>query len=388
MAHGREGPDIVMQTRYAGASEIRSVTDHEQNRTPDGSSAIDPLRSHLNRILLGPSTQQEALESMWRKGVRKPSAQAESPYVQSVISASPTFFALHDDEGFVEWDQDKLDEWVETTMAWLKKEYGEDLVHVSLHLDETTPHLHVLIVPTYERKNRKPSRRKKSGETIEEFQERLTEWENNPQITRTAGRSSSEYWSKVHCRTDARRSYHAAVQHLGLGYGRDFVAERSPSPTHKVTGTWVREEAARLAEERRQLDADRASIATDRAAMIEEAKVSVSRVRSRATEIMIATKEVVKEIREEVEIEKAQLSEDQAKLHQDRADFEFERASLHDEVRFLRDQLKGALKTVIRWIKGKELSDKMAAEGTQLVRDHHQLVSPPEETPEDAGPGF
>ena len=116
MAHGREGPDIVMQTRYAGVSEIRSVTDHEQNRTPDGSSAIDPFRSHLNRILLGPSTQQEALGLMWEKGVRKPSAQAESPYVQSVISASPSFFALHD-EGSVGWDQDKLDEWIETTMA-------------------------------------------------------------------------------------------------------------------------------------------------------------------------------------------------------------------------------------------------------------------------------
>ncbi|MGB6038094.1 MAG: plasmid recombination protein, partial [Cryomorphaceae bacterium] len=288
------------------------------------------------------------------------------------------------------WDQAKLDEWIETTMTWLRKEYGDDLTHVSLHLDETTPHLHVLIVPTYERKNRKPSRRKKSGETIEEFQERLTDWENNPEITRTAGRSSSEYWSKVHCRTDARRSYHAAVEHLGLGYGRDFVAERSPSPTNKVTGTWVREEAARLADERIQLDRDRVAIATDREAMIEDAKISVGRIRSRATEIIMATKKAAKEIRDEVEIEKAQLSEDQAKLHQDRADFEVERASLHDEVRSLRDQLKGALKTVIRWIKGKELSDEMAAEGTQLVRDHHRLVSPPsppEESPENAGPG-
>lgn len=262
MAHGREGPDIVMQIRYAGASEIRAETDHEANRTPDGSSAIDPLRSHLNRILHGPSTQQEALDEMWEKGVRRPSAQAESPYVQSVISASPGFFIRNDDEGSGEWDQEKLDLWVKDTMAWLRKEYGADLVHASLHLDETTPHIHVLIVPTYERKNRRPSQRKKSGETSEDFQERLTEWENEPKITRTAGRSSSEYWSKVHCRTDARRSYHAAVQHLGLGYGRDFVAEGKPSPEHKLTGTWVREEAARIAVDRAALVIDRDSIIT------------------------------------------------------------------------------------------------------------------------------
>jgi hypothetical protein len=298
MAHGREGPDIVMQIRYAGASEIRAETDHEANRTPDGSSAIDPLRSHLNRILHGPSTQQEALDEMWEKGVRRPSAQAESPYVQSVISASPGFFIRNDDEDSGEWDQEKLDLWVQDTMAWLRKEYGDDLVHASLHLDETTPHIHVLIVPTYERKNRRPSQRKKSGETSEDFQERLTEWENEPKITRTAGRSSSEYWSKVHCRTDARRSYHAAVQHLGLGYGRDFVAEGKPSPEHKLTGTWVREEAARIAVDRAALAVDRDSIIT---AAQTKADQIVSDAESKSASLIAAA-------RKESDAERAQLA--------------------------------------------------------------------------------
>ena len=253
MAHGRSGPDIVMTTRYAGASEIRAVSDHEENRTPDGSSAIDTVRSHLNEILHGPATQQKALDVMWEKGVKKPTQQAEEPYVQIVISASSSFFRSAG-QGPGEWDPDKLKVWKDATMAWLQKEYGKDLAHVSLHLDEDTPHMHVLVVPTYEKKQgRKPSQRKKSGETYEEFQERLTEWKNSPETTRTAGRSSSEYWSKTWCRLEARKSYHQAVEHLGLGYGKDFVGENEDSPKRKVTGTWVREEAVRLADERAEL---------------------------------------------------------------------------------------------------------------------------------------
>lgn len=273
MAHDRSGPDIVMQTRYAGASEIRSVTDHEINRSPDGSSAIDPMRSHLNRILHGPSSQQEALDLMWQKGVRPPAAQSESPYVQTVLSASPAFFYTHDDVGNLALDQRKLDDWVRETMTWLKLEYGDDLAHASLHLDETTPHVHVLIIPTYTRKSRQPSRRAKSGETIEDFEVRLEAWKKSSDGVRTAGRSSSNYWSKMWCRRDARKSYHAAVAHLGLGYGRDFVEEGQPSPDNKLTGTWVREQAADFARYRATLSADMAAITAERAGLFEQRKV-------------------------------------------------------------------------------------------------------------------
>jgi len=227
----------------------------------------------MNEILHGPKSQQEALEKLWADGVRKPTQQAEDPYVQMVLSASPSFFRS-EGQGPGEWDPEKLKAWQDKTLAWLKKEYGKDLVHVSLHLDEDTPHMHVLIVPTYERKSRKPSRRAKQGETEDDFAVRLAKWEKVGASTRTAGRSSSDYWSKMWCRRDARLSYHEDMKALGLGYGRDFVGENEPSPEHKVTGRWVREEAARLADERQALgqdhaaiDADRAKLAEDRAAL-------------------------------------------------------------------------------------------------------------------------
>lgn len=267
MAHGREGPDIVMTTRYVSNSEIRAVSEHEKNRTPDGSSAIDPLRSHLNEILHGPQTQQQAVDALYASGVKKPAAQAESPFVQIVLSASPEFFRA-DNQGPGEWDQSKLQEWRDSTMRWLREEYGDDLAHASLHLDEDTPHIHVLIVPTYTKKPRVPGRRKQ-GETQDEFEARKRAAQNGETI-RTVGRSSNEYWKGNYVRRIARQSYHKAMEPLGLGYGRDFVGEGEASPERKATAQHVREQAQANKEDRAKIDADRVLLDAERASFREE----------------------------------------------------------------------------------------------------------------------
>jgi hypothetical protein len=108
MAHDRKGPDIVMTARYVGLREIHAVTEHEVNRDSDGTSAIDPSRSHLNEILHGPSTQTEAIEEMLKAGVKSPAKQSDTPFIQIVYSASPDYFR-DEGEGAGTWNQEKLD---------------------------------------------------------------------------------------------------------------------------------------------------------------------------------------------------------------------------------------------------------------------------------------
>jgi len=321
MAHGREGPDIVMTIRYATASDVKAVTDHELNRTPDGSSAIDPARSPLNMVLHGPESQQAALSKMRADGVKGPAAQAEAPYVQMVLSASPSYFRPNG-EGPGEWDDSALDIWRDVTMEWLEREYGADLAHVSMHLDEDTPHMHVLIVPTYEKSARRPGKQK-NDETDENFAARVKAAEDRPKI-RTIGRSSNVYWSKNWARMNARKSYYAETdrQGLGLGYGRDFVGEGMPSPENAPTGKWVREKAADLAIKEAKLETDRTSaksqavdvmrnaqtkaekVLTDAKAMAEaeantiinEAKTRAERVTKKAVAVLSATEALIEEI--------------------------------------------------------------------------------------------
>lgn len=267
MAHGRQGPDIVMTIQPAAASDIRAMTQHELYRTPDGSSAIDPLRSHLNEILLGPRTQQEAVKKLYDDGVAKPALQAEAPFVQMVLSASSIFFR-QSDQGPGEWDQEALDTWVTSTMRWLRKEYEEDLIHVALHLDEDVPHMHVLIAPTYPKSPRMPGKQCK-GESDAEFTARK-EKALTAEPIRTVGRASNKYWKRNYVKLLARQSYHAAMEKLGLGYGRDFVGKDEPSPWRKETGVWVREQAAFLKDEHAKLESDRAALDAERAALDSE----------------------------------------------------------------------------------------------------------------------
>ena len=42
----------------------------------------------------------------------------------------------------------KLDEWIKKTIGWFQKEFGKkNVVSAVLHMDETTPHLHITVVP-------------------------------------------------------------------------------------------------------------------------------------------------------------------------------------------------------------------------------------------------
>lgn len=261
---------VVLTIRYAGAREISAMTAHETDRRPDGASAIDPTRSALNKVLHGPRTQAEAVQQLLASGVRGPTAQADRAYVQMVLSASPEYFR-GPGQGPGEWDQAKLDAWRAATMTWLKGEYGADLVHVSLHLDEDTPHVHVLVVPTYERKPRKPALRKKSGETPEQLAERVAAWEAAPAV-RTVGRSSSEYWSRKWCRREARKSYTAAVEPLGLEYGHDYVGEGLKGPMPTSTAQHVRKKAAAVEAERAEIERKAAALATAAQAIAEDVK--------------------------------------------------------------------------------------------------------------------
>lgn len=251
MAHGRQGPDIVMTIEYADQGDVEKMTSHELHRTPDGPSAIDPDRTVLNEILHGPRTQSEAVRQMKEEGVKGPTAQAETPFVQIVISASPGYFR-GDPSDVGTWDPEKLRRWKQSTLDWLKKEYGDDLAHVSLHLDEDTPHMHVLVVPTYTKRPRRPGRQKKN-ETLEEFEARRAVAETGEPVW-TMSRSSNAYWKRMWVRREARVSYWKAMQPLGLGYGKDFVGSGEESPDRKETAQWVREQAAQVKRDRVELD--------------------------------------------------------------------------------------------------------------------------------------
>ena len=105
----------------------------------------DPAKRNLNRILIGDENVcvnlEKHIEGVWK---RKDSCIARD----MVLTASPGFF-----KGI---SQLNLEKWINLNVEWVKKEYGDNCIFMCLHLDETSPHFHILISPIYiNRRNEK-----------------------------------------------------------------------------------------------------------------------------------------------------------------------------------------------------------------------------------------
>jgi|GEM_PF-1357199 len=64
-----------------------------------------------------------------------------------VLSASPSYFRPGRESMGGVFEPDKVKAWCTASLAWAKRQWADQLASVVLHLDEMTPHLHLLVVP-------------------------------------------------------------------------------------------------------------------------------------------------------------------------------------------------------------------------------------------------
>jgi len=64
-----------------------------------------------------------------------------------VLSASPSYFRPGRESIGGVFELDKVKTWTVASLAWAKRQWPDQLASVVLHLDEQTPHLHLLVVP-------------------------------------------------------------------------------------------------------------------------------------------------------------------------------------------------------------------------------------------------
>jgi len=105
----------------------------------------DAERVSLNRHIIAPADGnlmraiKERIADGYKggKAIRKDAIKA----ISLIMSGSHDIMMTIQEEG-------KLNDWVRANHDWLKKKYGEkNIVQLSLHMDERTPHLHAVIVP-------------------------------------------------------------------------------------------------------------------------------------------------------------------------------------------------------------------------------------------------
>lgn len=117
---------------------------------------VDQSRTHYNRSLVDYEPgQQVDLKSVIKDRIdnakasikRKDACVAE----EVMVTTSPEYWGDWKTQIDSKEFQDKLDAWQDATMKWFKKKYGDNVVQAELHLDETTPHIHLMIVPIMEK---------------------------------------------------------------------------------------------------------------------------------------------------------------------------------------------------------------------------------------------
>lgn len=107
---------------------------------------IDATLTPLNFCMPRDGTPKERLASKLKtlgKKVRKDAVVA----VELVLSLTPEWFDGLTKDRHALRNHPKFLEWGNASVAWASKEFGDNVIDVALHMDESSPHMHILVVP-------------------------------------------------------------------------------------------------------------------------------------------------------------------------------------------------------------------------------------------------
>lgn len=107
---------------------------------------IDPALTPLNLALKLDGTPHERLAERLKTVATKVRKDAVVT-IEMVLSMTPEWFDGLTEDRHALRKHPKFMEWANASIAWARKEFGRNVIDVALHMDESSPHLHVLAVP-------------------------------------------------------------------------------------------------------------------------------------------------------------------------------------------------------------------------------------------------
>lgn len=131
-------------------------------------SVRDDSRTALNRECIESSMNIGRTQAIWKRlseagfSRRKDDEEEKEKKTRKIKDNAVIalcFVCTSDEETMKKLEKEgKLDAWIKKSIEWFQREFGkENVVSAMLHMDETTPHLHITVVPitTAEAKERK-----------------------------------------------------------------------------------------------------------------------------------------------------------------------------------------------------------------------------------------
>ncbi|MGU8853384.1 MobV family relaxase [Clostridium perfringens] len=137
---------IIRVAKIKSLSDLYGYEKHV-NREIDTPNA-DTERSDENFIMRGSNNVVNTVKDFMNKHNLKIDGQGTKNQsvlcTEMLITASPDFFK--DKDGNI--DKNLVEKWAYSNDKWLKEKYGDNYLFSKVHLDETTPHISVIIQPT------------------------------------------------------------------------------------------------------------------------------------------------------------------------------------------------------------------------------------------------
>lgn len=121
-------------------------------RTGHKGENIDPDRTWANELLIGTTNLSADIKKRLKEAGVKPARKDAVVCREAVLTASPQFWG-DDWKGQLKNAnfKKKLDVWVKQSLKYFTDKYGLNVVQANLHMDETTPHIHIMFVPLVEK---------------------------------------------------------------------------------------------------------------------------------------------------------------------------------------------------------------------------------------------
>lgn len=119
---------------------------------------IDPTRTNQNRLIVGSKDLDAAAEKRIKEaGISRKIQGNSRRFKQILLSASPP--RIHEIFG----DPELLQRWIDKNLKFLYDTFGkENVINVTLHMDEKSPHLHCSVVPITDQPARSNGKERKT----------------------------------------------------------------------------------------------------------------------------------------------------------------------------------------------------------------------------------
>ncbi|MGV2990609.1 MobV family relaxase [Vibrio sp. E150_011] len=189
---------ILRVEKLKNFANIRQAGAH-QHRHHKHTPNADPARQHLNVVLVGTDNMARDVQNRLDDLTTSPRRNAVL-CMDGLITLSPEAFFTA--EGTP--DNAALEVFVDTTVDWLQERFGQNLVSAVLHLDESSPHIHITIVPLDE---------KSDGRRVLNARDLFNKW-NLSQLQREYNETMRRVMPKLKAPNYGGTAQHTKIRHF------------------------------------------------------------------------------------------------------------------------------------------------------------------------------